>query len=203
MVTTSNTGMAMQRLEIQNTMQKKNARSIRTKAATLTAIALTLCLAGFGSAAPAATFTVTSTSDAGAGSLREAITNAQTDDVIVFDGSLDGQTISLTSYTNCLSTSEPASATCVPLATWPGTPPYVSQFGPSAFFISGKSITIDATMNGATPNGVTIARGGSKEVQLSGGEVLGVQVGRSSTGENSLSSAALSRGIRRSAGMLI
>ena len=156
----------MQRLEIQNTMQKKNARSIRTKAATFTAIALTLCLAGFGSAAQAATFTVTSTSDAGAGSLREAITNAQTDDVIVFDGSLDGQTISLTSYTNCLSTSEPASATCVPLATWPGTPPYVSQFGPSAFFISGKSITIDATMNGATPNGVTIARGGSKKFRF-------------------------------------
>ena len=52
---------------------------------------------------------------------------------IVFGAALDGQTISLTRFTNCLDTGQAAGATCLPLASWPG---YVSQFGPSAFFIS-------------------------------------------------------------------
>ena len=44
-----------------------------------------------------ATITVTSNADSGAGSLREAITNAQSGDTIKFDASLANQTITLTS----------------------------------------------------------------------------------------------------------
>src|SRR5262249_51632641 len=43
------------------------------------------------------TLTVLNTLDKGAGSLRDTITNAKSGDTIVFDPSLDGQTITLTS----------------------------------------------------------------------------------------------------------
>lgn len=87
--------------------------------------------------------------------LRDAINHAADGDTIVFGAALDGQTISLTRFTNCLDTGQAAGTTCLPLASWPG---YVSQFGPSAFFISGKHITIDATANGLTPQGVSVQR---------------------------------------------
>jgi surface protein len=43
------------------------------------------------------TYTVTSTADSGAGSLREAVANASSGNVIVFDSNIAGQTINLTS----------------------------------------------------------------------------------------------------------
>jgi hypothetical protein len=54
------------------------------------------CLLGFAANAWAATVTVTSASDSGAGSLRAAIAAADPGDTITFDGSLDGETIDLT-----------------------------------------------------------------------------------------------------------
>jgi CSLREA domain-containing protein len=58
---------------------------------------LALALGVAGSAARAGTVTVTTTGDGGAGSLRDAVTNASADDHIVFDASLAGSTITLTS----------------------------------------------------------------------------------------------------------
>ena len=45
----------------------------------------------------AATITVTNTTDSGPGSLRQALADAHNEDVINFDSSLNGQTITLTS----------------------------------------------------------------------------------------------------------
>jgi hypothetical protein len=100
--------------------------------------------------------------------LREAITAAKSGDRIMFAPALDGQTITLTRYTDCLTPAQAKGTTCLPLNPWPTVPgsspavPYVSQFGASAFFISGKTIAIDATQ---TPDlllpmkhGVVIAR---------------------------------------------
>jgi len=93
----------------------------------------------------------------GACTLRAAINAAQTGDVIVFAPALDGQTIALTKYTNCLAVAEAASETCLPLPSWPtiGGMQQVTQFGPSAFFISGRAITVDAS---ALEHGIVIAR---------------------------------------------
>jgi hypothetical protein len=55
------------------------------------------CLFGFAASAWAAMDTVTNTSDSGPGSLRAAVAGAGSGDTIVFDTSLDGQTINLTS----------------------------------------------------------------------------------------------------------
>lgn len=86
--------------------------------------------------------------------LREAINLAKSGDTIEFAPSLDGKTIALSRYTNCLKTTDQTvTQTCLPLVPWPlvagsTTNHFVSQFGPSAFFISGKTLTIDATANG-------------------------------------------------------
>lgn len=140
---------------------------------TLPGLTVGLVLALVGAAAQAATLTVTTAGeiadteplsraqcspaagDRNCDTLRDAINHAADGDTIVFGAALDGQTISLTRFTNCLDTGQAAGATCLPLASWPG---YVSQFGPSAFFISGKHITIDATANGLTPQGVSVQR---------------------------------------------
>ena len=45
-----------------------------------------------------ATLTVINTNDSGPGSLRQALADAQDDDTIGFDPSLNGQTITLTSF---------------------------------------------------------------------------------------------------------
>jgi len=88
--------------------------------------------------------------------LRDAVNRAEGGDTIVFDPALDGQTITLSRYTNCLSLSDTGSATCLPPAGgW--SEGYVSQFGPSAFFIRDRTITINAMANGLT-RGVVIAR---------------------------------------------
>lgn len=85
----------------------------------------------------------------------------------MFEASLDGQTITLTQYTNCLTTGDAGSTTCLPPASgstdngWPGNPAQVTQFGPSAFFIHNKTLTIDATANGMT-QGIVIARDTTK-----------------------------------------
>ena len=152
-----------------------------------------LALALAGAAAQAATLTVTTAGeiadteplsraqcspaagDRNCDTLRDAINHAADGDTIVFGAALDGQTISLTRFTNCLDTGQAAGATCLPLASWPG---YVSQFGPSAFFISGKHITIDATANGLTPQGVSVQRLGTApgfrlfDIDAQGGLVL-------------------------------
>lgn len=101
-------------------------------------VALLLLLAA---AAPAwaATLIVTTNADSGAGSLRDQIAAAASGDTIVFAAALDGATISLTTFVNDLTAGS-------------------TQFGPSAFFISGgKALTIDALANGLT-QGVVIAR---------------------------------------------
>ena len=86
-----------------------------------------------------ATLMVTNNADSGAGSLRAQIAAAATGDSIVFAAALDGATINLTTFSNDVSTGS-------------------TQFGPSAFFITGsKTLTIDATANGLT-KGVVIAR---------------------------------------------
>jgi hypothetical protein len=111
-------------------------------------------------AATAAIYTVTSSADAGAGSLRDAMAKAQASDdtvnTIWFAPALDGQTITLTTFTNPAgSGAQGAAAT--------------TQFGPAAFFIThgsrvvdnantafGKSLVIDATHR--LSKGVVIAR---------------------------------------------
>ncbi|WP_460482142.1 Ig-like domain repeat protein [Comamonas humi] len=101
-------------------------------------LALVLLLA---TAVPAwaATLVVTNGNDSGAGSLRAQIAAAASGDTIVFAPALDGTTISLTTFSNDLSAGS-------------------TQFGPSAFFITGsQTLTIDATANGLT-QGVVIAR---------------------------------------------
>ncbi len=86
-----------------------------------------------------ATLTVTTNADSGVGSLRDQIAAAATNDTLVFAAALDGATISLTTFVNDLSAGS-------------------TQFGPSAFFITGsKALTIDATTNGLT-KGVVITR---------------------------------------------
>lgn len=160
---------------------------------TLPGLTVGLVLTLVGAAAQAATLTVTTAGeiadteplsraqcspaagDRNCDTLRDAINHAADGDTIVFGAALDGQTISLTRFTNCLDTGQAAGATCLPLASWPG---YVSQFGPSAFFISGKHITIDATANGLTPQGVSVQRLGTApgfrlfDIDAQGGLVL-------------------------------
>ena len=132
------------------------------------AVALALPLAG---RAHAATLTVTTSAEApvldtddcspGTGNaacttLRGAINHARDGDTIVFAPALDGQTISLTRYTNCLTVGQSAGTTCLkPSGGW--SEGFVEQFGPSAFYLHDKSITIDASANGLQ-QGVVIAR---------------------------------------------
>ena len=81
--------------------------------------------------------------------LRDAINTALSGDSIVFDASLDNATISLALYSNptgCVTSNATACS---------GGGTLGRQFGPSAFFIDGRAITIDAT---ALAHGVTIAR---------------------------------------------
>ena len=97
-----------------------------------------------------------------------AATNGDANNTIVFASSLDGSTIGLTQYTNCLSTSTTTpTSTCLPRPqewaqnTFNGQS-QVTQFGPSAFYVpkgipTVKTLTIDATANGLT-QGVTISR---------------------------------------------
>ena len=160
---------------------------------TLPGLTSGLALAIAGAATQAATLTVTTAGeiadteplsraqcspaagDRNCDTLRDAINHAADGDTIVFGAALNGQTIPLTRFTNCLDTGQAAGATCLPLASWPG---YVSQFGPSAFFISGKRITIDATANGLTPQGVSVQRPGNApgfrlfDIDAQGGLVL-------------------------------
>jgi hypothetical protein len=105
--------------------------------------------------------TVDANSDEGScATLRGAIDFAISGDTIQFDHALDGTTIALTHHTDCLTAGDTLAGPnawgdpCLPLSTWPG---YVTQFGPSAFFIGGRTLTIDATANGLT-RGVVIAR---------------------------------------------
>ncbi len=88
--------------------------------------------------------------DASCATLRGAVNHAASNDIIVFNkATMDGVTINLTMASNDLSTGG-------------------GEFGPSAFFISGKTLTIDATANGLT-KGVVIARsstGGTANFRL-------------------------------------
>jgi hypothetical protein len=76
--------------------------------------------------------------------LRDAINSAASGDIIVFDSALDGQTIVLTMASNNLGCLTAGPTTCDADG---GT--LSTEFGPSAFFITGgKTLTIDATQNG-------------------------------------------------------
>jgi len=81
--------------------------------------------------------------------LRDAINGAISGDTIVFDAALDNATIGLTLYSNLQGCVTSDATTCGDGGT------LGREFGPSAFFIDGRSITIDAT---ALAHGVTIAR---------------------------------------------
>ncbi len=77
--------------------------------------------------------------------LRDAVNSAASGDTIVFANALDGQTITLT-----LSSNNPGCVTSGP-TTCQTTGTLSTEFGPSAFFITGgKTLTIDATQNGLT-----------------------------------------------------
>ena len=96
------------------------------------------------------------TGNAACTTLRGAINHARDGDTIVFAPALDGQTISLTRYTNCLTAGQSAGTTCLkPSGGW--SEGFVEQFGPSAFYLHDRSITIDASANGLQ-QGVVIAR---------------------------------------------
>lgn len=94
--------------------------------------------------------------------LREAINQAASGDIIRFVPALDGATILLSRYTNCLATTDTLGTTCLPSDSWPfvagsATTRFVDQFGPSAFFITdGKQLTIDAATG--LSKGIVIAR---------------------------------------------
>jgi len=81
--------------------------------------------------------------------LRDAVNSAATGDTIVFDASADGATINLTLFSNLPGCVTSNATTCSDGGT------LGREFGPSAFFIDGRSITIDAT---ALAHGVTISR---------------------------------------------
>jgi hypothetical protein len=104
-------------------------------------------IAGLGlAAAPgagAATFTVMNANDSGAGSLRQAILDASGSpgaDIIVFDASLAGQTITLTSD-----------------STYPNLG---TTFGPTALVINIDNITID----GSAASGLSISGNSARRV---------------------------------------
>ncbi len=81
--------------------------------------------------------------------LRDAINTAISGDTIQFDPALDNATINLTLYSNAMGCVTSDATTCSDGGT------LGRQFGPSAFFIDGRSLTIDAT---ALAHGVTVAR---------------------------------------------
>jgi hypothetical protein len=99
--------------------------------------------------------------------LRDAINNAVNGDTIRFAPALDGQTIALTLYTNCLTTSDTSNAKtnangnpCLPQTAEWASAGQVTQFGPSAFYVpQNQTLTIDA-VTGLT-YGVTIAGPGA------------------------------------------
>lgn len=136
---------------------------MRTQAAHLRYAALGL-LAGLGLATGsihAATLTVTGAGEpATIGSascpgsqcatLRDAVNAAASGDTIRFDPALDGQTIALTLFSN------PMGCATVNATTCSGGGTLGTQFGPSAFFVSGKTLTIDA-LSGLN-KGVVISR---------------------------------------------
>jgi hypothetical protein len=80
--------------------------------------------------------------------LRDAINTAISGDTIQFDPALDNATINLTLYSNPMGCVTSTATTCVS-----GT--LGRQFGPSAFFIDGRSLTIDAA---TLAHGVTVTR---------------------------------------------
>jgi hypothetical protein len=90
--------------------------------------------------------------------LRDAINSASSGDTIKFASNLDGATISLTMYSNCLSATDVLSTTCLPQSSeWTAAGNAVTQFGPSAFYIPRNfSLTIDAATG--MSRGVAIMR---------------------------------------------
>jgi hypothetical protein len=82
--------------------------------------------------------------------LRDAVNRALSGDIIRFAPSLDGATINLTQFVNDLGCTTVSPSQCSGSGN-PGT-----QFGPSAFFISGKNLTIDAVTG--MSQGITLAR---------------------------------------------
>jgi hypothetical protein len=88
--------------------------------------------------------------------LRDAINSAASGDVIVFDNALDGQTIVLTMASNNLGCQTAGPMNCDADG---GT--LSTEFGPSAFFITGgKTLTIDATQNGLA-RGIALSANGA------------------------------------------
>jgi len=81
--------------------------------------------------------------------LRDAINTAISGDTVIFAAALDNATISLTLYSNLMGCVTSDATHCS------GSGALGREFGPSAFFIDGRNITIDAT---ALAHGVTLAR---------------------------------------------
>jgi len=116
--------------------QRCDARVVVRLARSAAACALVAAAALATDPANAAVYTVTSAADAGNGSLRDAMAKAQASDdtvsTIWFASALDGQTITLATFSNPAGSGEQGAAA-------------TTQFGPAAFFITGgKSVIIDA-----------------------------------------------------------
>ncbi|MBS0571114.1 MAG: hypothetical protein JSS28_10930 [Proteobacteria bacterium] len=135
--------------------------------------------------------------------LRDAINSASSGDTIMFARNLDGATIALTLYTNCLNYTDTLGATCLPQSSeWTAAGNMVTQFGPSAFYIPRNfSLTIDAVTG--MSRGVTIVRdsnaaafrlfdvGSGATLNLSG---LRLSDGHAEGGHGSLGGGALGAG---------
>lgn len=122
----------------------------------LSFILLTLMLVSRHSIAYASTITVTNTNDSGAGSLRQALADAIAGDVITFDASLTGQTITLASELSV----------ATPLTIDGSTTPNVTVSGNNSVRVF--NVTAPATLMGFTvANGQNLPTGSGAGINTS------------------------------------
>ncbi len=121
--------------------------------------AILLAIVVFASAAQASTLTVSNAQDSGAGSLRDAIAKANSGDTILFDSSLAGQTITLTSGELAITKSLDIEGPGASLLT-------VSGNHQSRIFEISEGLTV-------TIAGLTITQGRTQD-PIGGGGILGI-----------------------------